>query len=111
MLSEEEIGVRKKGLNFCPNQTLDKFEIYKDLHLFIRKLILRKLFQKQGIPPDCTLQESRALDNLVSLLQESDPTDLIDRVDLQQILDLVEKQGETITSTLKKTITKLLRQH
>lgn len=82
ILSEEEKLVLKKGLNFCPTHNLDKFELYKDLQLFVRKIILKKLYHKQSANPDRTTQENQALDQLISLLEESDTADLIDSIDL-----------------------------
>lgn len=81
-LSEEEVSVLKKGLDFCPSRNLDKFEVYKDLHLFIRKLILKKLYHRQQGNIDHTPQEKKALDQLISLLEENNTADLIDSVDL-----------------------------
>lgn len=77
-LSKEEVSVLKKGLNFCPSQNLDKFEIYKDLQIFICKLILKQFYHRQQGNIDCTPQENQAVDQLISLLEESDTADLID---------------------------------
>lgn len=73
-LSLVETQVLARGLSFCPNQNLDKFEVIKDLQLFARKLILKQLYS-QDIPvkPDFELQELRALETLIDLLEESDP--------------------------------------
>lgn len=77
-------------MNFCPDHKLDKFELYKDLQLFIRKLILRKLYQKQDAKTTFTPKENRALDQLVALLEESDTSDLIDQIDLPRILQQID---------------------
>lgn len=84
-LSSEEAQVLHKGLGFCPNENVDKFEFVKDLQLFARKLILKNRYQKPGEQADLTPRENRALDQLVSLL-ESDPMDLINRIDLPRVL-------------------------
>lgn len=54
---------------------------------------------------DRTSQEGQALDQLISLLEENDQADLIDRIDLPKTLEMVEKQSEnpkTKNSTLRK---------
>lgn len=86
--------VLKRGLNFCPNKDLDRFEIYKDLQLFVCKLILKKIYHKSTTTIDQTPQEIQALDQLISLLEEKDPADLIDWVELQGDLETVDKQSE-----------------
>lgn len=80
-----------KGIRFCPNHDLDKFEIYKDLQLIVRKLLLKSLYHKTNTNPAQSLQEDRALDQLISLLEESDTTDLIDRVNVSQLLNRVDE--------------------
>lgn len=76
-----------KGLSFCPNKDIDKFEAIKDIQLFARKIILKQLYDK-NIKDGTQLrpQEVEAIDNLVSLLEENDPDlDLIDRIDLSML--------------------------
>lgn len=81
---------------------MDKFEVIKDLHLYTRKLLLKSMFDKTR--PDTegfrTLSERRALDNLNALLEENEPKDLIDTIDLEALL-----MGATTAekSYLKKT--------
>lgn len=85
---------------------MDKFEVIKDLHLYTRKLLLKSMFDKTK--PDTkgfqTLSERRALDNLNSLLEESEPKDLIDNIDLEALLTGATTSGETAPkkSSLKK---------
>lgn len=67
---------------------MDKFEIVKDLEMFARKLMLKKMYQKPQGSVELTPQENKATDQLVSLLEESDTTDLIDRIDLLTMLSL-----------------------
>lgn len=43
---------------------------------------------------DRTPQENQAIDQLISLLEENDLADHIDRIDLPQILELVEKESQ-----------------
>ncbi|XP_069611822.1 uncharacterized protein [Ranitomeya imitator] len=45
-LTDAQERVLQKGLNFSPSSTLDTFTTIKDLHLFSRKLILKKLHHK-----------------------------------------------------------------
>lgn len=106
ILSEEEKLVLKKGLNFCPTHNLDKFELYKDLQLFVRKIILKKLYHKQSANPDRTTQENQALDQLISLLEESDTADLIDSIDLPWILQSIEEQDSYSKTNPSKSLLK-----
>lgn len=108
ILSLDEVQVLHKGLSFCPNENLDKFEFVKDLQLFARKFILRNMYQKPGGQIDLTPRENQALDQLIYLLEESDTADLIDRIDLPKVISLSEEanagsvQDPTIVSKLKK---------
>lgn len=90
----DEIRVLKKGLHFCPNNNANKFEVFKDLQLFVRKLLLKSLYQRQHPSTDKTPQENKALNQLISLVEESDTTNLIDCIDLSQILKPVEIQSQ-----------------
>lgn len=93
-------------MNFCLSQNLDKFEIYKDLQLFVRKIILKKLYHKQQGNADRTPQENQALDHLITLLEESDTADLIDSVDLSQILQSIEEHDSYTKANPSKSILK-----
>lgn len=90
-LSEDEIAGLRKGLSFCPSCDLDKFKIFKYLQLFIHKLLLKSLYQKQQANTDSTSQVNQALDQLISLLEENDTADLIDRIDLSQVLKTIDE--------------------
>lgn len=81
-----------KGLTFCPNRKLDKFETIKDLHLYTRKLLLRSMYDKEKPGSDgCrSLSERQALANLNALLEQSDARDLIDTTDLESLLKQVD---------------------
>lgn len=83
-LSVEERLLLSKGLSFCPNSNLDTFESIKDLNLFARKLLLKSMYSKNKDKLDLsTTQQEKDLDVLLSLLDEQDPTDLIDSIDIE----------------------------
>lgn len=65
---------------------MDTFEAIKDLHLFARKLILKSLHTKPLSNSDLSKQESKALDDLVSKLEDQEHKDLIDNIDLESFL-------------------------
>lgn len=58
------------------------------------------MYQKPGGRTDLIPSENRAIDQLVSLLEESDTADLIDRIALPQVLSLSQ---EAIAGTTKDT--------
>lgn len=82
----------------------------KDLELFARKLMLKNMYQKPQEPINLTPKENQAIDQLVSLLEESDMTDLIDRIDLPTVLSLPKDniggstQASSKGSKLKKKL-------
>lgn len=80
-ISTTETHILSKGLHFCPNHDLNKFEIYKDLQLFIRKLPLKSLFNRQHFDSSFTPQERQALAQLDSLLQENETDTLANSSD------------------------------
>lgn len=43
-LSRDELIVLKLGLSFCPSSKMDKYEVIKDLYLFVRKLTYKFIF-------------------------------------------------------------------
>lgn len=90
-LTPDKILVLSKGLTFCPNHKVDKFETIKYLHLFTRKMLLRSMYDKGQLGPDTgrSFSERQALANLNALLEESDPRDLIDTIDLGALLKQV----------------------
>lgn len=72
------------GLSFCPDGEADKFELVKDLHLFARRLMYKVLYDNQqnatalpendnSILDNVALQEMQALQDLMSLWDESNP--------------------------------------
>lgn len=66
---------------------MDKFEVTKDIQFFARKLILKQMYSKD-VPqqPRFKSQELEALNSLIELLEENDPPDVIDRIDLEHLL-------------------------
>lgn len=92
MLSEDEIRVLEKWLTFCPVTQIDKFEVTKDVHLFVCNLLLKSLFAKKQDAggPTHKKTELEAIDNLTVLLEENEPEDLIDSLDLEAILAEVD---------------------
>lgn len=82
-----ETRVLARGLSFCRNQDLDKFKVIKGLQLFARNFILKQMYSKD-IPnkPKFKSQEHKALDTPIDLLEENDPLDLIDRINLEHLL-------------------------
>lgn len=87
-LTEVETDIISRGLSFCPNEDIGKFEAIKDIQLFAREIILKQLYdnnRKEGT--QLKPQEIKAIDYLISLLEDNDPhLDLIDRIDLEHLL-------------------------
>lgn len=100
-----EISVLSKGLTFCPNNRIDKLTAIKDTHLYTRKLLLKSKFEKQKIDSEgcSTFCERQAFDNLDSLLEESEPKDLIDMIDLETLLEDIQSPP-TNTPPLKSAL-------
>lgn len=69
--------------------------VIKELQLFARKLIFKQSYSKNRAP-DTHLkpQEMQAIDTLISLLEENDPSDLIDRIDLEQLLSWLDQTND-----------------
>ncbi|KAM4043688.1 uncharacterized protein ACNLHF_013939 [Anomaloglossus baeobatrachus] len=70
-LTQYQLEVLSRGLNFVPTNCFNLFTAVKDLHLFARKLILKKLHHRShgGDGLDSTL-EREALQVLNDLLEE-----------------------------------------
>lgn len=66
-LSLEETQILQRGLGFCPNENIDKFEFTKDLQLFARRLLLKNMYNKPQGRTNLTPRENRAIDQLVSI--------------------------------------------
>lgn len=80
-LPDVENQVLQLGLTFCPDSDADRFTIIKDIHLFARRLMFKTLYDKPTQLSEClgttapdpgtyTLQELRALDDLMELWDE-----------------------------------------
>ncbi|XP_053576073.1 uncharacterized protein LOC128665863 [Bombina bombina] len=85
-LNREHIKVLEKGLSFCPSNSLDLFEVTKDLHLFARKLALKKIMTPK-IQIDLACRKERdTLDCLETLLyeQSNEITDILPKTDLKK---------------------------
>lgn len=54
----------------------------KDLQLFARKLILKSLHSKHIPTGQSKPSNDKALDELISLLEDQESTDLIDQLDI-----------------------------
>ncbi|KAM4043753.1 uncharacterized protein ACNLHF_014024 [Anomaloglossus baeobatrachus] len=71
VLSEAQKQVLQLGLTFVPSKSFDYFTAVKDLFLFSRKLILRKLHCRREEPGVClTEEEQEAIHTLEELLSE-----------------------------------------
>lgn len=74
---------------------MDTFETIKDIQLFTRHFFFKSLYSKKSIvetknaKTSKDIQSDKVLDTLVSLLEESDPTDLINSI---KIVDLLQQQ-------------------
>lgn len=89
-LTQAERDLLQKGLSFCPDADLDTFTVIKDLHLFARKLYYKSLFSKEkdkNISQIETKRSDEALDDLLTLLEEQDPSELIDTIDIESLLE------------------------
>lgn len=103
-LTNAEKEILGKGLSFCPSEDIDKFEAIKDIQLFARKLFLQQLYDK-SIKDGTQLkpQEAKAIDTLVSLLDENDlDLDLVDRIDIEDILLRLNKPALDLKTLSKK---------
>ncbi|CAJ0960586.1 unnamed protein product [Ranitomeya imitator] len=68
ILSSDQLDVLQRGLTFSPTNKFDLFTATKDLYLFLRKLILKKLFEKDGqlsISDDAEREALMALEDLL----------------------------------------------
>lgn len=64
--------------------------------------MLKNMYQKPQGSIDLTPKENQAIDQLMSLLEESDTTDLIDHIDLPTILSLpMENTGGLAQDSIK----------
>lgn len=101
-LTSEEEDLLLKGLTFCPNSKPDKFEIEKDLQLFTRKLLFKSMYAKLDEIDTRSLTEERALNDLVTLLEEQENLDLIDQYDIESMLQEQSTTKENIQLQVPK---------
>lgn len=105
MLSSEETSVLSKGLSLCPEADIDKFKSIKDLQLFARKLLLKSMYNKDTISTEEKVKNEKALDELIDLLDEQEGFDLINRLDVDTLLNVNTTMKEVklgLKSKLKK---------
>lgn len=79
-LNVYNIRLLQKGMSFSPVTNMDKFTVYKDVTLFLRKVFLKSLYNGKDNLAEAILpldvDDQLALDALNSLLQENDgPTE------------------------------------
>lgn len=106
------------GWGFCPENTPDKFDLSKNLHLFVRKLCLKVLHHKETTPgrksdPLAILSKCQCRELKDLLLSEWDPIDtptvnaeelpdLIDLIDLEDYLDMEDPLKPELKGLKKK---------
>lgn len=90
-------------LTFCPDSSLDRFGAIKDIHLYIRKILLKSLNGKKQNPESGqTNQDMQALNNQISLLEESEPENPIHSVDIEAQLAAVDDTASMQLQTFIK---------
>lgn len=72
--------------------------------MFARKLILKSLYAKPALDNEPSVKEKKAIDDLVSLLEEQDNYELIGNIDLDSLLS--EQITPTTAGILGKSILK-----
>ncbi|CAJ0936767.1 unnamed protein product [Ranitomeya imitator] len=75
-LSEDQLHVLSRGLTFSPTNSFDYFSALKDLHLFSRKLILKKLHSSRDPTVGMSVIEREALRDLEDLVEEQQAPDV-----------------------------------
>ncbi|CAJ0929127.1 unnamed protein product [Ranitomeya imitator] len=74
-LTDIQLQVLAKGLTFSPSKNLDPFVAVKDLHLFSRKIVLKRIHYKSEIDDMFpSTQEKEALADLEALAEENSTT-------------------------------------
>lgn len=77
-LEERHHKLLRKGLSFSPTSRMDHFEVYKDLCLFLRRVVSPSSTRgKQAINDpigETHPMDTVAIDHLVSLLEEAGPS-------------------------------------
>ncbi|XP_077107153.1 uncharacterized protein LOC143764903 [Ranitomeya variabilis] len=73
ILTTPQIEVLEKGLTFSPSCSLDPFLAIKDIHLFARKIILKKFHHRNVLLDGPNMEEEQeTLDILLSLAEENE---------------------------------------
>lgn len=120
-LSPTEIEVLSLGLGFSPDCNINKFDVVKDLNLFVRKLCLKVLHHKKASQGDrsdplvfLSKSEYRELKELLLKsdtdsapeLSVGDPghIDLIDLLDLGGYLDKEDPLKPSLEGLKKKSV-------
>lgn len=66
--------ILSKGLSFSPKQNMEEFTVFKDINLFLHKLLFRFLHEQRSSSHAAskTLQEDnkKAIEDLLALLDE-----------------------------------------
>ncbi|XP_073406899.1 uncharacterized protein [Dendrobates tinctorius] len=76
-----ELDILSKGLMFCPTAKFDCFTAVKDLHLFARKLLFKRIFHdKQTFDLFPTEAEQKALTDLEQLSREHNIKEVLCRL-------------------------------
>lgn len=73
-LNEHHISLLKRGLSFSPKSAMQEFEVYKDINMFLRKVIFRSWHlnrENTDTKKSVNQEEQEALNNLILLLQEN----------------------------------------
>ncbi|XP_077131129.1 uncharacterized protein LOC143785876 [Ranitomeya variabilis] len=73
-LTEPQVEVLSLGLTFSPSSSFDSFLAVKDLNLFARKLVLKKLHSRSDKGMEWTEKELEAIATLEELSGERDET-------------------------------------
>ncbi|CAJ0941415.1 unnamed protein product [Ranitomeya imitator] len=72
-LTVAQIEVLEKGLTFSPSCSLDPFLATKDVHLFARKVLLKKFHHKNTLSDNSNTEgEQEALEALISLMEQNE---------------------------------------
>lgn len=77
-LNKHHLSLLSRGLSFSPKSGMNEFEVYKDISLYLRKVIFRYWHSTRHTeinPSTQNKEEREALDALVSLLQENADSD------------------------------------
>lgn len=78
-LNQHHISLLQKGLSFSPTATMSEFEVFKDVSLFLRKVIFRYWHSDRGDQSaemdEQSKEERDSLEALIALLEENQEFD------------------------------------